>query len=88
MHNVLFFMLLLLSSCFSNVIQTRDHSVACYEGGQLKLNTILDPTYKLVFTGTQYELRLADSNKRLATFSQCEIEYIQPAPYIDPPDTR
>lgn len=88
MRYVLFFLLISTSACFSKVIQTRDHPVACYEGSRLKLNTVLDPMYKLVFTGKRYELRLVDSNKRLATYSRCLIERFQPPPDFDLPDTR
>ena len=81
----LILLLVLASSCVSNVIQTRDHSVSCYDGDDLKLNTVLNPMYKLVFTGKVYELRLADTNKRLAIYSRCVIERVQPPPNFDSP---
>jgi len=88
MRFALLLLFLSLCACSQRVIQTRDRPVACYEGSRLKLNTVLDPAYKLVFTGTYYELRLVDSNKRVAKFTRCEIEIIQQRPAFDAPDTR
>lgn len=88
MCRALFVLLIFLCGCSGQVIQTRNHAVTCYEGSRIQLNTVLSPDYKLVFTGTYYELRLVDTNKRVARFTRCEIEINQPRPTFDSPDTR
>jgi len=65
-----------LSACSVTVIQTRHQTVVCHKGKEVALNAPIDPTYQLVYTGTQYELRLMGSSRRVAVFDKCQIEIL------------
>lgn len=74
MIRCLSFMCIAFSACSATVIHTSNHSVVCYRDARLVLNAPIDPSYRLVFTGSRYELHLVDSHRRVAVFDTCQIE--------------
>ena len=60
--------------CGGTMIVTGGNTVVCQRDHRIELSSPISREYQLVFTGKQYELRLIDSDKRVAVYDTCVIE--------------